>query len=112
MVDKNNHLIPDTCSAYPVFIINIAPDTLYLSHNQYLSIHLEALNPRGKWQRIEQQLFSVCPSGAEIIVLPPGELILTSVPVYKGGFRTKMRLRYGGVCAEEFGGGVEVGVFG
>lgn len=111
LVDKNNHLVPDTCSAYPVFTINITPDTLYLSNTQYISIYLEALNPKGNWQRIEQQLFSACPSGGEIIVLPPGELILTSVPVYKGGFRTKMRLNYGGVYTVEFGGGVGLGVF-
>jgi len=111
LVDKNNHLVPDTCSAYPVFTINITPDTLYLSNTQYISIYLEALNPKGNWQRIEQQLFSACPSGDEIIVLPPGELILTSVPVYKGGFQTKMRLNYGGVYTAEFIGGVELGVF-
>ncbi|WP_420572249.1 hypothetical protein [Kordia sp.] len=98
----NNHFI---LKAYPLYISNISTkDTISLGFNFDIRTGLEAKNREGIWQPIERMTFVGCPVGLQEFVLKPGDTILTSTPIFKGDFKTKLRLRLGDTYSNEFEG--------
>lgn len=94
-------------SSFPIFIKNISKDTLDIqSVNGYLFIGLEAKDRKGNWKPINQKPF-VCGTGVTSkIVLPPNEIIITSMFHYTGNYKTKLRLKYLDFVSREYDGSI------
>lgn len=92
--------------AFPVFFVNTTKDTLSIGTNLGPSSYLEAIDKNGKWRPVEKESWILCGTGLSYIFLAPGEIAVTSVPVYKGNFRTKLRLRHKQTLSIEFYGSI------
>ena len=80
--------------AYPVLLRNVEEDTIMIGLQMELALLLEAKDSLGNWQLIEEEIGSFC--GMELGgVLPPNEVVLTSVGIYQGAYETDLRLRIG-----------------
>ena len=90
--------------AFPVFVVNITKDTLDIGYGDHLPIVTEALDNKGTWRPIEEPYMYACGTGLNRILLPPNEIVVTSIPINKGKFKTKLRLRYGNILSREFFG--------
>ena len=94
-------------SSFPIFFKNISRDTLDVqSVNGYLFISLEAKDRKGNWKPINEKPF-VCGTGiTSKIVLPPNEIIITSMFHYTGNYKTKFRLKFSDFVSREFDGSI------
>lgn len=100
-----------TYKAFPVLIYNTRSDTINIGYGDHLPLITEALDPEGNWRAIEDHFMYDCGVGLNSIVLPPDEILLTATPIYKGVFKTKLRLRYNKVLSEEFDGAINLKQF-
>lgn len=82
-------------AAYPVLVRNETRDTIRVGRGDDIPLELEALDPRGKWQVIEAPHSVFCSVGMAVIVLPPQQVVLTSVNIPHGSFHTQLRIRKG-----------------
>ena len=62
------------------------------------------MDEKGSWRPIEEVYMYSCGNGINDIIFPPNEIIITSVPIYKGKLKTKLRLRYDDTLSQEFYG--------
>lgn len=91
--------------AHPLYISNISKkDTVSLGFSYDIRTGLEAKNHEGVWQEIERVTFVGCPVGLKEFVLKPQDTIITSTPIFKGNFKTKLRLKLGETYSNEFDG--------
>jgi len=81
--------------AYPVLIQNLHSDTVYIGYGSHIPLITEALNEKGNWQPIEHQYVYICGVGLRSFILPPKQYVITSVLVYTGEYKTKLRIKYG-----------------
>lgn len=96
---------------YPVLISNKHSDTLFFKLGSYLDIVMEAKDSIGNWKSIEQANFYSCGIGLPNIILPPQNYILTFAPIYKGNYKTEMRLRFGDNYSKTWFGRINYGQF-
>jgi hypothetical protein len=89
---------------FPVFVVNTTKDTLRICSGNSLPIIMEAQDNKGAWRPIEEEFFLMCGTGINSVILPPNEILITSAPIYKGTFKTKLRLRYNRILSNEFYG--------
>ena len=90
--------------AYPVYIKNTTGKILDIGAGGLIPMIMEAKDAKGNWQPIEERFVHMCGTGLSSMFLPPGEIALTTAPVYKGNFKTRMRLNYRGILSNEFSG--------
>lgn len=94
--------------SFPVFIVNRTKDTLTIGYNNgyinQLYLNMEAMDDKGIWRPIEERNVSPCGFGLKPVILPPDEIVLTTVPLFKGTFNTKLRLRYLNMLSQAFYG--------
>lgn len=97
IISKNNY------KAYPVIIENIKSDTLIIgnSYSDRISGELEAIFPDGKWRAITDNYWHGLPVDYQIILLK-NEIIITSLFVYDGEYKTRLRFRVGKNYSNEF----------
>lgn len=88
--------------AFPVFLVNQGPDTLYVGYGKFLNMIMEARTETGEWRPIEEPFIYMCGNGVGTIVLPPGFIALTSAPVYQGDLPTECRIKFGLVTSSRF----------
>jgi hypothetical protein len=106
-----NTLTKKTFKAFPVFVVNTTKDTLSIGYGDHLPIIMEAIDNKGTWQPIEDRYMYFCGVGLNEIILPPNEFVVTSVPINKGKFKTKLRLRYRNVLSQAFSGTINLTQF-
>ncbi|MFN8396566.1 MAG: hypothetical protein U0176_18215 [Bacteroidia bacterium] len=95
----------------PVFVLNCSTDTLTIGSSGDLPFTMQAKNPSGKWMPIETS-FADCGTGTQDILLPPGYIVMTVAPIFKGDYETKLRLQFGGaIFSEEFPGRISLNQF-
>lgn len=98
---RKNHIY----KAYPTYIINTSlRDTIAIGIDNNINATLEAKNKKNKWIRIERIPFLVCGTGHQLFVIPNKDTIITSTPIFKGNFKTKLRLKLGDAVSNEFEG--------
>ncbi len=102
--DDGGILSTKSFKAFPVFVVNTTKDTLNIGYGDHLPIIMEAMDDKGKWRPIEERYMYMCGTGLNGIILPPNEIVVTSVPINKGEIKTKLRLRYNNILSEEFYG--------
>jgi hypothetical protein len=80
--------------ARKVYLTNGSPDTVTIpAQDGRIKLIQQAVNKKGKWQDIERFTNSMCGNSYHTLFLVPGEFQLFAAPLYKGGFRTKLRFR-------------------
>ena len=78
--------------SYPIFIENIAADTLFIGADRTLGFIVEAQDSTGVW-RPTQEIRSIrCGTGILGHYLPPSYIAISSMKIYHGDFKTKLRL--------------------
>ena len=97
--------------AYPVAIINPNQYCVFLGYDRYLYLMLEAKDSLNQWREVESRHTYFCTTGMSRIQLPPNELVLTSVKVFTGDYRTDMRLKIGDNYSNVFRGSMHYGQF-
>lgn len=90
--------------SYPVLLTNKGKDTCLIGYGDYLPMILEAKDIKGEWRPIQQRYFYMCGNGVGSILLPPGEIVLTLAPVFKGKYATQLRLKLGKNYSDAFPG--------
>lgn len=87
-INKGEHYV----AAFPVFILNNSLDTVFIGSGASIGLKLEAINANGEWQPIE---YNFKPHGWNQMLIPPKEIMLTSVSRIQGNFNTMLRLKLG-----------------
>ena len=81
--------------SYPVIIENKSINTLRIGYGDYIPLLIEAIDSLGNWRPIQKPYVYFCGTGLTHYYLPPKEILITSCKLYKGEYKTKMRLVYG-----------------
>lgn len=90
---------------FPLFIFNTSPDTLQIANGEMMPIFLEALDA-GLWKPVESEYMYMDDNRYNILLLPPGELAVVSIPILKGSFKTRLRIRYLDYTSHPFEGAI------
>ncbi|MCH2235628.1 MAG: hypothetical protein MK078_15410 [Crocinitomicaceae bacterium] len=91
-VDTNQRLLNKRYEAYPVMIKNLDTVNAGIAYGDFVGLLMEA-NYDGEWKLIEEPWIYMCGNGIGNIILPPGEIIITSAYVYTGPQKTLLRWR-------------------
>lgn len=79
--------------AYPVYLVNNSDSSTLISNiDNRLTMIQEAKDKTGKWRPIEYWQCG-CQYSTETIILKPNFLISTKIYIYKGSFKTELRLK-------------------
>lgn len=81
--------------ANPVMLINKEADTILIGYGDFVPLIMEAKDSLGNWKPIEEKWTYTCGNGVGSIILPPGEIVITSAMIYNGDYLTDLRLRIG-----------------
>ena len=93
--------------AYPVFLENKSGRKVAIGYGSHIDIILQAKNEQGQWQDIEWPYMYGCGTGLATIVIAEDEMALTSVPLFRGDFKTELRLRIGHNYSKPFRGTID-----
>jgi hypothetical protein len=88
--------------AYPVILENTSDSTIIIGYGSQIPLILEVKDKNGDWKATEHMFTYMCGNGLPSILLPKGEIVLTSVPIIEGGEKKEFRLRIGENYSEEF----------
>lgn len=91
MIDTSQEIFNN----YAVYLTNIDNDTIILSSHQGIRMSIEALDSLNEWKSILAITIKTCGIGLGYIFLPPNECAITLVPIFKGSYKTKFRIKYG-----------------
>ena len=101
----------DTILANPLVIENVSNDFLEITYNNKVPLQLYAKNPSGKWQYITYPYQSFCATGVYENPFFPGEIVVTSIPVFDGNISTVGRFRIYDYWSDEFPINLEKEIF-
>lgn len=93
-------------NSYPVLIRNINKDTITIAYGSQIALIMEAKDSLGKWKPIQEKFTYMCGNGVGTIILPPNEIIITLAPIFKGDFKTQLRLSLGENKSNAFWGSI------
>lgn len=80
---------------YPVILTNRDTDTIFIGYGSHVPIVMEAVDTLGNWKPIQERFIYKCGNGVGSFILPPNECVLTLAPIFKGNYKTKLRLTLG-----------------
>ncbi len=89
---------------FPVYLTNKSTDTSFVGFGERLPLILEAIDSTGNWRPIQKRFVYMCGTGLTSIMLPPNEMVVTFVPVFKGNYKTKLRITDGNNHSQSFEG--------
>ena len=72
---------------------------------------MQARDRRGNWRDIETGDMAFCGTGRRTFRIHPKHYALAAGPIYEGGFKTKLRVRYHNIYSNEFDGSVNPAQF-
>jgi len=81
--------------SFPVFIKNTSKYNLIVGYGEYISLITEAQDSTGNWLPIQESYNYYCGTGLSYFYLPPNEITITSRKLFKGNYKTKIRLAFG-----------------
>ncbi len=93
--------------SYPVVIKNLSKDTLYASFGEIIPIYIEAIDSSNQWKPIQNRFQYFCGVGVSRFYLPKNEIMVSNCKIFKGNFKTKMRMVFGyeeKIYSNEFSG--------
>jgi len=89
---------------YPVLLRNRTKDTIPIGYGDRIPLIMEAKDKTGKWKPIQERFVFMCGNGVGTIILPPKEIALTLAPIFKGNYRTLLRVSMGSNKSNPFWG--------
>ena len=96
--------------SYPLIIKNISSKIISVLETPDLII--EAQYKKGVWKAIQNNDFKFfCATVANTINIPAGYLVIIPIPIYKGNFTTKLRVRLGKNVSNEYTGQINLEQF-
>src|SRR5690606_27898330 len=98
-------------NAFPIILKNIEADTLAIFYCLYLLIIMEAKYSNNTWKKIEDPIKWICIPIYDKIILPPGEIALSSAIIYHGNYSTDLRLKMGHNYSNVFKGNINYNMF-
>ena len=116
VVDTNRYILSydwvpiagQSFKAYPVIIKNIEKDTVVLAIRDYVELVLEGQTKDG-WKPLKEPFrHRGCGNGLTYLLLPPNEILVTSIPVYTWKKATQLRLKLGNNYSATFRGNTTV----
>lgn len=92
--DRGSRVDQFLVQSYPAYILNQSGSLLIFDAYGYhdLFFYQEALDTNGEWHRIERTIFYGCGNSLGEIEIKPGSFFVSKVPIYKGRYRTRLRL--------------------
>ena len=94
-------------NSYPVLLKNNESDTIIIGYGDFIPLIMEAKDSTGNWYPIEKPFVNTCGNGVNSIILPPGYETLTLATIFKGTYKTKLRLSIGNNHSPEFNGNIQ-----
>jgi len=101
----------DTILANPLIIENISERFFNLITDNQVDIIIQAIDKNGEWIDISHPYQRFCGTGIMSLPMFPKEIIVTSIPVFEGPFKTKARLKIHEYYSEEFSMQVKEDIF-
>ena len=89
-------------NSFPVLIRNNNKDTVTIGYGSQIPIIMEAIDSLGNWEPIQRSFTYKCGNGVGSIILPPNEIVITFAPIYKGSYKTQLRLTLGNNKSKQF----------
>jgi hypothetical protein len=80
-------------NSYPIMLTNLDIDTIFIGSDIDIPLIMEAMDSLGKWKPIQTHDYGCCGVGVGSIILPPNESVITLAPIFKGNYKTKLRLK-------------------
>jgi hypothetical protein len=93
-------------NSFPVLIRNHNKDTVSIGYGAQIQMTMEAIDNLGKWKPIQEKYKYTCGLGIGTIILPPNEILITFAPIYKGNYKTQLRLALGNNKSKPFAGNI------
>lgn len=100
-----------TANTYPVMLTNKESDTIEIGYGEVLPLIMEAKDKKGNWRPIEGRYTYGCGNGVGRIFLPPNEIVITLARIFKGDYKTQLRLKYGKNYSKPFDGSINYSQF-
>ncbi|MFI2743333.1 hypothetical protein ACG2LH_11370 [Zhouia sp. PK063] len=97
--------------AYPVYIKNEEEDSVIIGYDRFIPLILEAKDSLNQWRPIEKNYKFKCGMGISGIILPPKYVIISSKIIFKGNFKTQLRLKLGNNYSNEYMGYINYSQF-
>lgn len=82
-------------NSFPIMLTNRDADTIFIGYGRHVPLIMEATDSLGNWKPIQERFIYMCGNGVGSIILPPNECVLTLAPIFKGNYKTKLRLTLG-----------------
>jgi hypothetical protein len=98
--DQNFH----PSKAFPLFLMSNSNDTLRIADGLHFSPHIQAKNEKGVWCDIEINWVYMDDLGINTFMLFPKDIVILAIPIFKGNFKTKLRVVFGDYISEEYSG--------
>jgi len=92
----------DTILAHPMLIENVSNNFLEITYSNRINIQLEAQDRNGEWQLISYPYSEFCGTGHYAHPFFPGEIVITSIPVFSGPIKTVARIKVHNYYSHEF----------
>lgn len=96
---------------FPAILTNRDTDTIFIGYGSHIPLIMEAIDSSGNWLPIQEMYIYGCGNGLGSIILPPNECVLTLAPIFKGNYKTKLRLTLGNNHSKPFIGFIDYGQF-
>ena len=91
----------------PVLVRNLHSETVQIGWDSRLPFIMEAKDIAGFWRPIQKYMSVMCGTGVYDVILPANEVAITLAPIYKGKFKTQLRLSYGNIKSNVFWGSID-----
>ncbi len=98
-------------SFLPIMLTNVDTEKIIIGYGRHIPIVMEATDSLGHWQPIQEIFSYMCGVGVGSIILPPKECVLTLTPIFKGSYKTKLRLVIGDNQSKAFLGYINYSQF-
>ena len=89
-------------NSFPILLTNLDTDTIFIGYGRHIPLIMEATDSLGNWKPIQERFIYMCGNGVGSIILPPNECVLTLAPIFKGSYKTKLRLTLGDIHSKPF----------
>jgi hypothetical protein len=82
-------------NSFPIMLTNSETDTIFIGYGSQVPLIMEATDSLGNWKPIQKRFIYMCGNGVGSIILPPNQSVITLAPIFKGNYKTKLRIALG-----------------
>jgi hypothetical protein len=109
MIIPNQDLTKTTFPCYPLIITNQTKNDFYVGDD--IDLSMEAQDSKGNWITEKKMIRFGCGTAGSIAKWLPNHIIIVPIPIYKGNFTTKLRVRLGKNVSNEYTGQINLEQF-